>query len=111
MCEEIFIDDSRILKLYINHNKEVKEYNELLEAVRKDVLSLSYEELYPMYYNQEDVLYNISVEHEFEEIDSDGKPYSYLNRANVNITEKHKNTLKWLDENGYDDEIDIVFLD
>ena len=99
-CEEIFMDDSLILSLFINGETELKDKDELIEMLRRDVLELNYEELRNIDYDGAKRLYDVRVEFKAEEI-NDGKPQASITSFYMEITEDFVNTINWLEENGY----------
>ena len=101
MCEEVFVEESLIKGVFVNDKVEIAEYDGLLEAIRKDTMDMRYEKLHPMQYNEDDILYGISIEYKVIEKDGDNKPYSYLSGIYVQITRDYENTVKWLWENGF----------
>lgn len=100
-CEKIFIDDSKIIKMYVNENL-VEDYNGLVTALREDILDLNYGDLYYHDYEQNPVLHHVRVEYETSHtIKEDGIPRAIINSVYTDVTAKHVRTLKWLEENGY----------
>lgn len=99
-CEAIFIDDSLIVSLRLNGDIELKDKDEFLDLIRKDVLELDYEQLRNIAYDGPKALYDVRVEFKAEEI-NDSRPRAMVNAFYMEITEDFKNTVKWLEENGY----------
>jgi len=95
VCEKVFMDDTQITRVFADGNEEsVKDYKELVECIRKDVLLLSYEELHPYNYKTYNVYRSIIIE--FMQTEK-----SYIDRIYIDVTDKYTNTIKWLNENGY----------
>lgn len=98
MSEEIFMEDSAITGVYINGGEKMEDYEGLIEAIRSDVMTMSYSELHPSYYNDIDVLYNINVEYEVMDGSEDENPNKYIRGVNIDVTKEYKNTMNWLIE-------------
>ena len=99
-CEEIFMDDSKILELYVDYENKVKKSEELVEAIRKDVLSLDYEDLHSYVYDGYEDLYSVRITYKTHNNYS-RQTEEIVNSTYIGITSKYKNAVKWLDENGY----------
>ncbi len=100
-CEHVFVDDALITRVTVDDNEPIENKKELMEALREDVLNMSYEELhiydtYPNTYS----LHGIHILYEIEgKRNSDGSVA--VNGKYINITDKYTNTLNWINENGY----------
>ena len=99
-CENIFVKERDVSRIYINHDEEVLEYKELLKLLQKDVLSLSYSELH--YGTKTDSeSYGVRVEY-ISHIKNGDEETDIVNSYYIDVTEAYKNSFKWLEEKGYD---------
>ncbi len=98
MSEEIFVDDSVITGVYINDGEKMENYAGFIEALRSDVMAMSYSELHPSYYNDDEVLYNVSVEYEVKANPADENSEKYIRCVYIDVTKNYKNTMNWLIE-------------
>ena len=81
----------------IEYENKVDNYEELIEEIRKDVLALSYSELYLADYN---TIYSIRLQYNTKpERLLEGE--AIVNYNHLSINKRYVNTIKWLDENGY----------
>ena len=98
--EIIFMDDSKITNAFVEYENKIDNYEELIEEIRKDVLALSYSELYPNNYDGYETLYSIRLQYNTEaEHLSEGE--AIVNYNHLSINKRYVNAVKWLDENGY----------
>ena len=98
--EIIFMDDSKITNAFVEYENKIDNYEELIEEIRKDVLALSYSELYPNNYDGYETLYSIRLQYNTEaEHLSEGE--AIVNYNHLSINKFYVNAVKWLDENGY----------
>ena len=98
-CEDVFVDDDLIVRVSLNGNESVENKKELMQALRADVRSMSFEELnvYPMIAHTNR---GVQIEYEMKgKKDSDGN--AVINGMYIELTDKYTNTLNWLKENGY----------
>lgn len=105
-CEEVFVDDSAIRAVYVSNHKEdieIDDYDELLYALREDVMELSFEDIY--YSNESGkYLYSININHETDRVISeDGRPRATLTGIYMTITDKYERTVEWLRSHGYEE--------
>lgn len=103
-CEEVFRKDVKdIIHVVINGDEikgTVSELNEFFECVKRDTAKLSYTDLH--LYDGEDYIGNcliqgtadVKSEREIEVITDWG--------INIDITKKYTETLKWLEDKGYE---------
>ena len=82
-----------------------------MQALRADVLSMSFEELnvYPM---MTDHAHNVLIEYKMkDQKDSDGR--SFINGMYIELTDKYTNTLRWIEENEYEikSENEKIYID
>ena len=101
ISEVVFIDDSLISNIYLNHESHIKETYELLDVIREDVLNLTYEQLYNERYTNDE--YSIVLEHkEKQQIKVKGIPQATATRREyIQINPSYEKTMKWLNEKGY----------
>ena len=59
-------------------------------------MAMSYSELHPSYYNDEEVLYNISVEYEVMDSPADENSPKYIRGVYIDVTKNYKNTMNYL---------------
>lgn len=99
-CEPIFVDESRIINVHVEGEYLLKDCTELIQAIRQDVMNLSYRDLHPgLFGYNEDIRY-IGIEYKAQKDNEKGTAYSEGTRyMHVEITNKFENTIKWLDEN------------
>ena len=109
-CEQVFVEPSKVTGITVhNYNQkgyrdeyEIENYTELLNVIKQDFLDMSYEQLYPYSLENEDIIYEISVHYLHDGgLDENGERISYRNGVYINITEDYKQTIKWLENNGY----------
>lgn len=99
-CEIIFTEDSQITNAFVDHEYAIGNYRELIEEVRKDVLSLGYNELYSQDTRGGETIYSIRLQYNTEaEHLSEGE--AIVNYNYLSINKRYVNAIKWLDENGY----------
>lgn len=102
-AETIFHEKERITYVYIHGENSVQlesteKIEELLECIRKDASSLSYDELYNNSWS-----FNVDYEYVVKE-DTDESAIRY---GSQNINANFKNTIAWVKENGYWDNVKI----
>ncbi len=108
--EIIFTEDSKITNAFIDHETKIDNYEELIEEIRKDVLALSYSELYPENYDGYETIYSIRLQYNTKpEHLSVGE--AIVNYNYISITQRYENAVKWLDENGYSNHRRQVVVD
>lgn len=109
-CEQVFVEPSKVTGITVhNYNQkgyrdeyEIENYTELLNAIKQDFLDMSYEQLYPYSLENEDIIYEISVQYLHDGgLDENGKIINYRNGIYINITKDYKQTVNWLESNGY----------
>lgn len=101
ISEVVFIDDSLISNIYLNHEIHIKETYELLDVVREDVLNLTYEQLYNERFTNDE--YSLVIEHKQKQpIEIKGMPQATATRREyIQINPSYEKTMKWLNEKGY----------
>ncbi len=104
-CEPAFTAANRITRIFVDHEYEIEDKNMLLTALHKDILALSYAELYPKTYaSPDESLYSVRLEYTVKAKPSDdGKPRAVISGRYITVTSKFVNTLKVLAENGFPD--------
>ena len=100
-CEDVFIDSSRITEVYVNYEEKIEDYEKLVDAIKEDTLSLSYEDLHPYEYNGNDNIYSVRIQYVPEKRDEKKITSSALEQVYINITPKYEKTVEWLKEKGY----------
>lgn len=114
--EEIFKEEIKDIKsIRLNHGTDIsgKDFNELLECVRKDVLALDYNQMHMDY--TERWSFSLAFEYLIEEetLDTVAAPavQTYKPNAGIlgsvytDINANYKNTIAWLKTNGYWDKV------
>ena len=99
-CEIIFMEDSKITNVFVDHEYAIENYREFIEEVRKDVLSLGYNELYSYDSVGDETIYSIRLQYNTEEKET-GEVVAVVNYNYITINKRYVNAIKWLDENGY----------
>lgn len=101
ISEVIFIDDSLINGIYLNHETHIKETYELLNVLREDVLNLSYEQLHNERYTKDE--YGFRIEYKQKQpLVIKGMPQASVTRNEyMYINKNYEKTIKWLVEKGY----------
>ena len=110
-CEKVFVDDALITRVMLNGSQSVENEKDFMQALRADVLSMSFEELnvYPM---MTDHAHNVLIEYKMkDQKDSDGR--SFINGMYIELTDKYTNTLRWIEENEYEikSENEKIYID
>lgn len=101
------IDEADITGVFVNYDKAIEDTKGLLAALRKDIFSLSYEDL-SSHLNNTNILYNLRIEHIVRsETDNKGIPQANISGIQMEITDKYENTINWLSENGYAGYIEV----
>lgn len=107
LSEAVFIDESRITRIYVDkadevvNNKNV-DNTELLEVLRKDILSLSYTDIH----GEDECRYRIGIEYEVKYDDE-----TYLRAVQLQITGKYNETLKWIESHNLLGETEEMAID
>ena len=100
VSEIIFTEDSQITNAFVDHEYAIGNYREFIEEVRKDVLSLGYNELYSQDTRGDETIYSIRLQYNTEaEHLPEGE--AIVNYNYLSINKRYVNAIKWLDENGY----------
>jgi hypothetical protein len=108
--EELFKDEIKEIRgITINHGEDINgDFNELLECVHQDILSLDYNQMYMDYTEQ----WSVSVAFEYLIVDENDHTATVvteayepnggiLGRIYTGINANYKNTIAWLKANGY----------
>ncbi len=96
-CENVFVDDSLIINMYVDQKPVGSEF---LEILRNDVLSLSYEELHAHGYDKESYPYEFRIERKAYSINTmGGETTEYIRHQYFSISKKCVNAIKWIEEN------------
>lgn len=85
--------------------------NELVEAMKKDVLELGYDKLHLGGTGKWSSIRFVSKEETNTSVRSSDRMNVYFDWAEVYITKHYENTFKWLDENGYGHVAEYVYTD
>lgn len=99
-CEEVFRNDVKDIMYVEINGKEIKgtvsELNEFFECLKRDTAKLSYADMH--LFDDADYIGHCFIEYTFEDKISRIKSYG----INATITKKHEETLKWLEDKGYE---------
>lgn len=101
--EAIFIDDSKVSGITLNHEQSISEWKELLPIIRDDVLNMSYHDLhYAEYIGITKNTGSLRLEYKDESISSVPPEINvYMRHHYLNFTDKYVKTINWLKEKGY----------
>lgn len=99
-CEPIFIDESRITSIHVEGEYQIDAYAALVQAIRQDVMNLSYRDLHPEMFGYDGDVRYIGIEYKVQNKNETKRTYSpSTGYMHVDVTQKYENTLKWLEEN------------
>jgi len=101
--EAIFIDDSKVSGITLNHEQSISEWKELLPIIRDDVLNMSYHDLhYAEYIGITKNTGSLRLEYKVESNSLVSPEINvYMRHHYLNFTDKYVKTINWLKEKGY----------